>query len=215
MSNASAVSEHWDRRYQSGDTPWESGLVSRMLVEELTKRRVAPCRAFELGCGTGRNSVWLARQGFDVIGADCSQVAIEQARGLARDTDAAAQFIVADLCRLSEVRAALQDLGPSGERPYSFIFDRGCYHCARRVDLAGFLETVNWLAAPDARLLVLCGNADDQTEHGPPKVTQEEIRAEWGRFFALEDVRPFRFEDRGGAAGPLGWCCWLTRRAER
>ena len=63
------------------------------------------------------------------------------------------------------------------ERQCSFLFDRGCYHCARRTNLPGLLETVEWLAAPNARLLMLCGNADESAEHGPPKVTEAEIRS--------------------------------------
>ena len=31
-----------------------------------TEFRIAPCRAVELGCGTGTNAVWLAQQGFDL-----------------------------------------------------------------------------------------------------------------------------------------------------
>ena len=38
-----------------------------------------PCRALELGCGTGTNSVWLAQQGFEVTGIDLAPLAVEQA----------------------------------------------------------------------------------------------------------------------------------------
>ena len=92
------------------------------------------------------------------------------------------------------------------------MFDRGCYHCARRVDLPGFLDTVKWLAAPSARLLLLCGNANEQSAQGPPKLTETEIRTEWESLFEINWIREFRFEDRGGVPGPLGWACWMTHR---
>ncbi|MEU9059093.1 methyltransferase domain-containing protein [Streptomyces sp. NPDC048430] len=43
-------------------------------------RRVAPagCRALELGVGTGRVAIRLAREGFDVTGLDASAVMLEQ-----------------------------------------------------------------------------------------------------------------------------------------
>lgn len=213
MTGDTRSSAHWDQRYLNGDAPWNSGIVSRELVRVLSEERIAPCRAVELGCGTGTNAVQLARQGFDVLGTDCSAIAIEHARALTDEADVTVQLAVADLCRLSDLRAALRDAAATFERGCSFVFDRGCYHCARRVNLAGFLETVEWLTAPNARLLLLCGNTNDSTANGPPKVTEAEIRSEWGDLFEIEWIREFHFEDRGGIPGPLGWACWMTRRS--
>ena len=212
MTSHSHNSAHWDQRYLSGDAPWNSGIVSRELVRVLAEQHFAACRAVELGCGAGTNVVHLAQQGFDVLGTDCSAVAIERARAFAVETGVAVQLAVVDLCRLSDLRSALGESAAKFERQCSFLFDRGCYHCARRVNLAGFLETVGWLAAPNARLLLLCGNANDLTPNGPPKVTEAEVRLEWGHLFEIEWIREFRFEDRGGIPGPLGWVCWMTRR---
>ena len=212
MSGNSHSPTHWDQRYLSGDAPWNSGMVSRELVRVLREERITRCRAFELGCGTGTNAVALAQQGFEVSAADFSPVAIERARTLAVEAGVAVRFAAADLCRWADLRAALGTEGAAAcERRYSFLFDRGCYHCARRVNLAGFLETVDWLAAPDARLLVLCGNANEQKEHGPPRVTDLEIREEWGGLFEIVWIREFQFEDRGGVPGPRGWSCLMTR----
>lgn len=213
MTDQSRSSAHWDQRYLSGDAPWNSGLISRELVHALQEEKIAPCRAVELGCGAGTNAVHLARQGFEVLATDCSAVAIERARRHACDAKVSLQAAVADLCRLADLRRSLGDAAATFERQCSFLFDRGCYHCARRVDLVAFLETVEWLAAPNARLLMLCGNANEPAQQGPPKVTEAEIRSEWGRLFQIEWIREFRFEDRGGVPGPLGWACWMTRRS--
>lgn len=159
MSGNSHSPSHWDQRYLRGDTPWNSGLVSRELARVLQEEHIAPCCAFELGCGTGTNAVALAQRGFEVTAADFSPMAIENARALAAAAGVPVRFAAADLCRREDLRFALGSAGAACERSFSFLFDRGCYHCARRVNLPGFLETVDWLAAPDARLLVLCGNA--------------------------------------------------------
>lgn len=212
MASNSRTPTHWDQRYLSGDTPWNSGIASRELARVLQEERIAPCRAVELGCGTGTNAVELARRGFEVLAIDCSAVAIERARLLAVDVGVSLELVAADLCRLSDIQDALGEFGATHERQYSLLFDRGCYHCARRVDLVGFLQTVEWLAAPNARLLVLCGNANEPAEQGPPKLTEAEVRSEWSPLFEIEWIREFRFEDRDGIPGPLGWACWMTRR---
>ncbi len=213
MTGQSHSSAHWDQRYLSGDAPWNSGLVSRELVRVLSEEHVAPCRAVELGCGAGTNAVHLAQQGFEVLGMDCSAIAIERARALAGEAGVAVHLAVADLCQVANLRESLGEVSANIERQCSFLFDRGCYHCARRVNLAGFLETVEWLAAPNARLLLLCGNANEPAQQGPPKVTEAEIRSDWGHLFEIEWIREFHFEDRGGVPGPLGWACWMTRRS--
>ncbi len=213
MSGNSHSPSHWDQRYVNGDTPWNSGIVSRELARVLHEERIQPCRAFEFGCGAGTNAVALAQRGFEITAADFSPVAIGHARKLAEDVGVLVRFAATDLCQLENLRSELgSEGGAACERQCSFLFDRGCYHCVRRVNLAGYLETVAWLAAPQARLLVLCGNANDQTEHGPPRVTELEIREEWGPLFEIEWIQEFRFEDRGGTPGPRGWSCLMTRR---
>jgi hypothetical protein len=95
--------------------------------------------------------------------------------------------------------------------PFDFVFDRGCYHCVRRNDLAGYVATLGRLTQPGSRMLLLTGNANEQSEQGPPRVHEDEIRAELGPLFKIDQIRAFRFEDTGGVEGPLGWSCLMTR----
>ena len=44
-------------------------------------------------------------------------------------------------------------------------------------------------------------------------VTEEEIRAEWGRGFEIVRLREFRFDPVVGVSiEPLGWSCLLRRK---
>jgi SAM-dependent methyltransferase len=56
-----------------------------------------PGRALDLGCGGGRNAVWLARLGWHVVGVDFSEVALERARHLAEGADVQVRWVHADL----------------------------------------------------------------------------------------------------------------------
>ena len=53
--------------------------------------------ALDLGCGQGRNALWLAERGFTVTGLDLSPVAIEQARARAAELGLDATFESVDL----------------------------------------------------------------------------------------------------------------------
>ena len=70
--------EFWDERYASKPSLW-SGRPNAAMVEEVTP--LTPGRALDVGCGEGGDAIWLARQGWEVTGADVSQVALDRAAG--------------------------------------------------------------------------------------------------------------------------------------
>lgn len=73
----------WNDRYRDGDLPWDTGRPSSELQRAVSRNAIQPCRALELGCGTGTNSVWLAQQGFEVTGVDLASLAVERAENRA------------------------------------------------------------------------------------------------------------------------------------
>lgn len=79
--------DFWDERYRSAQRIW-SGDPNPQLVAEVAGR--PPGRALDVGCGEGADAIWLARQGWAVVGTDISSVALERAAQHARDTDPAA-----------------------------------------------------------------------------------------------------------------------------
>jgi SAM-dependent methyltransferase len=84
-------SSAWDQRYEGADLVWsaEPNIFLPPLVEG-----VAPGSALDVGCGEGRNAIWLARQGWDVTAFDFSAVGIDKATEHAGDTHV--EWIVAD-----------------------------------------------------------------------------------------------------------------------
>jgi SAM-dependent methyltransferase len=192
----------WDQRYREGDTPWDTGQPSSELLRVVAAEGIKPCRAVELGCGTGTNSLWLASRGFDVVGVDISEVVIERARARAAG-EPRARFVVADV--LTPL-----DLG----EPFPFFFDRGCYHVVRRDDVAAYLRTLGRITTADAVGLVLAGNAREKHEPGPPVVSEEELRAELGRVFSIAWLREIRFDAAPGIPVRfLGWSCLVRKHA--
>src|SRR5450759_4490852 len=70
----------WDARYDAAGLLW-SAEPNQFVVRELPGRPAG--RAIDLGCGEGRNAVWLATQGWTVLGVDFSAVALAKAAQLA------------------------------------------------------------------------------------------------------------------------------------
>jgi SAM-dependent methyltransferase len=194
--------EHWDNRYHAGDTPWDTGHPSLELIRVVEEDKIAPCQAIDLGCGTGSNAIYLAERGFEVAALDISPTALDRGRGKKAKAGVKTRFV------LGNVLDPPEDIGG----PYEFVFDRGCYHIVRRINLDQYLQTLERITRAGSLGLFLTGNANEKLEKGPPTVTEEEIRAELGRLFEIIQLREFRFDPiKGPEDKPLGWSC-LGRR---
>jgi SAM-dependent methyltransferase len=193
---------HWDAQYRAGPAPWDTGRPSPELRRVVAAYRVRPCRAVELGCGTGTNAVWLARQGFAVTAVDISPHAVRRGRRWAAAAGVRVHFLAADLTAPGVLRG-----------PFDFFFDRGCYHAVRLADAGAYLRTLERVTRPGALGLVLTGNAaEPEDEDGPPVLDERQLRAELGRLFDIVRLRPFRFDAPGpGDRCYLGWSCLLRR----
>ena len=71
----------WDARYSGRELVWGAA-PNRWVTEVCTG--LPPGTALDLGCGEGRNALWLASQGWTVTGIDFSAVALERGEELAR-----------------------------------------------------------------------------------------------------------------------------------
>ena len=93
----------WNRRYAGTELLW-TAQPNRFLVAETEHLR--PGRALDLACGEGRNAVWLAERGWEVVGVDFSDVALEKAHALADARSVDAQWVHADLLDFEPPRSA-------------------------------------------------------------------------------------------------------------
>jgi SAM-dependent methyltransferase len=191
----------WDNRYRDSDTPWDTGTPSTDLQKSLTEVGLAPTRALELGCGTGTNAVWLAQQGFDCTAIDLSPRAIDRAHARAAAAGVQVRFIQADLRNLP-------DLG----EPFGFLFDRGCYHAVRRIDVKPYLAALERWLAPGAQGLVIAGKPRPDGGQGPPVVTEDELRQELGKAVEIVRLRDFWLDEAPGSNEKWqAWSCWVRK----
>lgn len=87
--------ESWDDRYRAADLVW--GADPNRFVAHALAGREAAGRALDLGCGEGRNAIWLAERGWSVVGVDFSRVALERARKLAGAAGVEVEWVLADV----------------------------------------------------------------------------------------------------------------------
>ena len=192
----------WDQTYRDPQTPpWDTGRPSAQLRQLLESGAVKPCRALDLGCGTGTNVLFLAQRGFNATGVDLSEVAVQRAREKALAAGVAANFVCGSVLEL-----------PDPGAPFGFVFDRGCFHMLAKEQRDRFVGQLRGVTQPDSVYFLLCGNAREPLDPGPPTVSEEEIRATFSRDFVIEWMREFRFEVVNRPQAPLGYATLMRRR---
>lgn len=130
--------------------PWDSIGVRpslRALVEAGMITSDAYPRTIDLGCGTGANVVYLAKQGFESHGVDFSDVAIRKARHRATEAGVQAHLVVGDL-------TADEIAGLEGS--YDFLMDFGTLDDLRGEAREKMAATVTRLSRPGSRFLEFC-----------------------------------------------------------
>lgn len=86
--------EDWNRRYEGAELLWTAA-ANRFLVAEVGPMR--PGRALDMGCGEGRNAVWMAERGWRVTAVDFADVGLAKGRELASARGVAVEWVHADL----------------------------------------------------------------------------------------------------------------------
>jgi SAM-dependent methyltransferase len=84
----------WNNRYAQKEFVWSLD-PNRFVVLEVAGLRIG--RALDLGCGEGRNAVWLAEQGWHVTGVDFSEAGLQKARELAQVRKVEVNWVLADV----------------------------------------------------------------------------------------------------------------------
>ena len=193
----------WNDSYTSGEPlPWDTGEVDGHLVELCKAETLRVGRALEVGCGTGTNAVWLAQQGFEVLGVDVAPAAVEQARARASAAGSTCRFAALDFLR-----------GRLDEAPFDLVFDRGCFHVFDApADQRLFAERVASLLASGGIWLSLIGSTEGgPREMGPPRRSARDVANAIEPVLAIRELSATQF-DLGGGQAPLAWRCLSVRR---
>ena len=198
------IEKGYRKRYESGNIPWDTGRADFNLIETVAGFPVPSCKALDIGCGTGDNSIWLAQKGFEIRGTDVSDIAVEKAREKAAAADAKCDFAVADFFK-TEIAGG----------PFGFIFDRGCFHSfVTGDDRDRFARKAAAHLEESGLWLTLAGNADENRHGpGPPQRTAGEIVSAVEPYFEILLLQSSRFGSNRPNP-PRAWKCLLRKRRE-
>ncbi len=122
------------------------------LVSYVDRGLIRPGRVLDLGCGPGRNAVYLASLGFEVDAVDLSPVAIAWAEDRAGEAGSRSDSGVPTRSR--SPTPSQRASGPAGQ--YDVICDSGCFHHLPPHRRISYLALVDRVLAPGGHLALTC-----------------------------------------------------------
>jgi ubiquinone/menaquinone biosynthesis C-methylase UbiE len=133
--------------YRLRFAPWDGHPLPKSLRDLVEEPGAPPAgTALDLGCGTGDNAIYLARNGWQVTGVDYVAKPLDTARAKAAAANVAVTFAQADATRLGS-----EGVGAG----FDLIVDNGCLHGMSAEDRDAYVREVTAVAAPGARLLLI------------------------------------------------------------
>lgn len=170
--------------------PWDTGISPPELMNFIKSH--PPGRALDLGCGTGTNSITLARYGWKVTGVDFVGKAIRKARTKAQKSDLIIDFFRDDVTRLEKI---------TGQ--YDLVLDIGCFHNLSQPGKERYTQNLKRFLAPNGTFL-LYGFINDGGD-SDLGITQHDLER-------IQEIA--NMEDRAdGTDRGQRWSAWFVFRA--
>lgn len=160
-------------------TPWDIRTVQPAVVELERAGRFGGA-VLDAGCGLGENALFLAAAGHRVTGVDGSATALAGARERAAERGVEVEFVHDDVTSLAEL----------GDRRFDSVLDSALYHCLDPDQRRQYAAALHGVAAPGARLSLLCFADVDTGLSLPIAISEDDLRETVGAHWDIEAVEP-------------------------
>jgi cyclopropane fatty-acyl-phospholipid synthase-like methyltransferase len=182
--------EDWDdiyRDYSLEDIPWHSDEPDESLVDLLKNKKIKIGVALNVCSGAGTNSIYLAKNGFNVTGVDISKIATEISVKRAEDAGVSksCKFLSGDMLKLKLPK-----------NTFDFIFDRGCYHHISKKDKPYFVKIVSDTLKKGAKYFLICFS--DKNPPWEKNVSKDEIRKNFSKYFNIGKIKGYPAIEKTG-----------------
>jgi len=184
--------EWWDKFYSDREKPipFFKNIPDESLVSYCTSNILTKEKALDIGCGNGRNSIYLAKQGFDVIGIDISNQSISWAKELSINYTNKLFFKCQSLFEFE-----------AEPESFNFINDSGCFHHIKPHRRGQYFESILKYLKDDGYFSMTCFNLDgganisdydvyrDYSMHGGLGFSQNKLRKILETYFNIVEFR--------------------------
>ncbi|MCM3733304.1 class I SAM-dependent methyltransferase [Fictibacillus nanhaiensis] len=147
------------------------------LVNYLERGIIKPGRVLELGCGPGRNAIYLAELGFEVDAVDLSSEGLQWARERADEKAVKVNFIQGNIFKMDFPQHA-----------YDLIYDSGCFHHVPPHRRVSYLDLLNNCLKSSGHFAITCFDAEGMGLNIPDEEVYRERSMQGGLGYTLEKM---------------------------
>ena len=175
----------WEDAYKT-EPPWDIGRPQPEIVGLVRAGELNESETLDVGCGTGENALFLAENGFSVVGVDLSTRAIATAKAKAAKRKVKVDF---------QVGNALASDFKNGQ--FDNAVDSGLFHTFNDDERISFAWEIARVLAIGGKYFMLCFSDKEPTSWGGPRrITKQEIEATFSPLFNINYVRDAYFATR-------------------
>jgi ubiquinone/menaquinone biosynthesis C-methylase UbiE len=173
----------------SNQWPWFSETLDPDILDYLQKNITPPAHVLDLGTCSGSQAIALARLGYEVVGSDISDTALNRANNaLQAEPGLSVKFLHDDITQTS-----------LPEKTFDVILDRGCFHsicCFAGVEYAkniqrilkpGGVVLLKTMSAKEDRFIEY-NQIGNQKIPMPYHFEESQLRQSLGDFFEIESI---------------------------
>jgi SAM-dependent methyltransferase len=178
------ASTWWDDFYadRSKPVPFFTNKPDESLVSYVERGLLTPGRVLDVGCGPGRNAVYLASLGFEVDAVDLSPTAVAWGEQRAEEAGVEVGFLCGDAFTV--------------DGRYDLVYDSGCLHHLPPHRRVSYLELLDRVLVPGGHLALTCFAAGEMGSELSDEEFYREGRLHGGLAYTPESLR-WIFSDFG------------------
>lgn len=209
-------SEWWNNFYGNREKPipFFQNIPDENLVSYVDSQLIKQGKVLDIGCGIGRNSLYLASKGFEVCGIDISKTSIEWGKQIAKEKSIKVEF----LCQ------SIFDNTQESES-FDFVYDSGCFHHIKPHRRLQYLNNILRLLKPNGYFGMTCFNLKgganisdydvyrDYSMHGGLGFTEQKLIAILEQYFEIVEFRGMKeISDTTMLGLPFLWTVLMKKR---
>ncbi len=210
--------EWWDNFYakRTRPVPFFKNIPDEDLILYCNEGIFRKGKSLDIGCGNGRNTFYLAEQGFDSFGIDISKESIAWAKEMSQNILNKPYF----------EKKSLFDF-EAKSNSFDLILDSGCFHHIKPHRREEYLTKVKTLLKNDGYFLMTCfnleGGADvtdydvyrDRSMHGGLGFSENKLKAILNTYFDIQEFREMKESDNPDVFGKsFMWVVLMKKKTQ-
>ncbi|MFW9876088.1 MAG: class I SAM-dependent methyltransferase [Candidatus Thorarchaeota archaeon] len=194
LSNSSKSEQNFFTNIYNRKPPWEIGRPQQAFIHLIDQISLKG-KLLDVGCGTGENSIFFAKHGFDVTGIDYVREAINKALQKAEKRNINIKFYVLNALKLEGLN-----------QKFDVIIDSGLFHTFSNLDRKQFKESLSHVLHKNGLYFMLCFSNLEPPGFGPRRISKEDIYNTFNHNWEILSIEPEIFESNFGNAK-----AWLAK----